>query len=90
MGILFYLLSLQERVLRRLEVICLRKVSGTLGQGSLLNPGAIISFPNKVFNGDDVSIASGVHLGASNQAAIPLGGCRAIASGTRRDDVLPD
>lgn len=45
MGILLYLLSLQERVLRQLDVICLRNMLGRLGQGNLLNPGAIISFP---------------------------------------------
>jgi maltose O-acetyltransferase len=83
MGIQFYLLSLPGRMLRLLEVICLRKMLGQLGQGSPLNRWVITSFPNQVVIGDDVSIAPGAHLGASNQGSITIGDRCAIAEGTR-------
>lgn len=83
MEMMLYLFSLPGRVLRRLEVIGLRKMMGKLGEGSPLNPGVKISFPNRVFVGDDVSIAPGAQLAASSQGSITIGDRCAIAEGTR-------
>lgn len=83
MEIVFYLFSLPGKVLRKIEAICIARKLGSLGQGSPINPGVIVSFPNNIFIGDDVSIAPGVHLGASSQGAIFIGDRCAIAAGTR-------
>ncbi len=83
MKFLFYLFSLPARLLRRMEAIHLKNSLGHLGSGSPLNPGVTISFPNKIFIGNNVSIAPGVNLGASTYGAITIGDRCAIAAGTR-------
>lgn len=92
---LYFLLSLPEKMIRRIGAFCLMRKLGSLGQGSRLDPGVRISFPQNVFIGNDVSMGSGVNLGASSQGFITIGDRCAIASGTRivtathDPDVLP-
>ena len=68
---------------------------GHLGSGSHIYPGVVITYPEHVFIGDDVSIAPEVHVGASSQGMITIGNRCAIAAGTRivtpthDPDVLP-
>jgi maltose O-acetyltransferase len=84
-----------QGIIRRLRTIYIRSQLGHLGSGSHLYPGVMISYPEHVFIGDDVSIAPEVHLGASSQGTITIGSRCAIAAGTRivtpthDPDVLP-
>jgi len=54
-----------------------------LGEGSILYPGTYLSYPQNILIGSDVSIASGVFIGASSQGTVTIGDRCAIAAGTR-------
>jgi len=56
---------------------------GRLGNRSVLGRYVELSHPENVFIGNDVSVASGVTLGASSQGSITIGDRCAIAAGVR-------
>lgn len=83
MKLLIFLFLLPVRAVRRFKVFYIKKSIGRLGQNSTLSHGVMISYPNQVFIGGNVSIAPDVLLGASSQGQITIGDRCAIASGTR-------
>jgi len=83
MSFLRKLYDLFMAVLRRLNMVFLRLMLGGLGKKSVIYPGSNIAYPSQIFIGDGVSIASGVHLGASSQGSIHIGDRCAIAAGVR-------
>lgn len=75
------------RVIRKVRFAIFRQVLnlvlGRLGRGSYIYPGVVINSPKNVMIGNDVSIAPGVHIDASDQAGVTIGDRCAIAAGTR-------
>jgi maltose O-acetyltransferase len=95
MGLVRTLFKVALKIRRECRNAYFRKRLGNLGKGSSLYPGVIVSYPQNVFVGEDVSIAPGVYLGASSQGRITIGDRCAIAQGARivtpthDPDVLP-
>jgi len=87
MGHIIKFLVFLLRAIRKIKFFLFRKTLeiflGRLGSGSYIYPGVIISSPNNVFVGDDVSIAPGVHIDASSEGKVTIGNRCAIAAGTR-------
>ena len=83
MEMLIFLVSLPLRLVRKLRIAYVKRRLGHMGKGSYICPGVVISYPQNVFVGDQVSIAADVCLGASSRGTITIGDRCAIASGTR-------
>ncbi|RLL51943.1 acyltransferase [Mariprofundus sp. EBB-1] len=83
MSVLRKLYDLFTAALRRLNMLYLRLILGGLGKASVIYSGYKITYPSHIFIGDSVSIAPGVHLGASSQGSIHIGDRCAIAAGVR-------
>jgi maltose O-acetyltransferase len=84
MKILIALFMLPIRAVRWLRVFYVKKRLGHLGRGSVLHYGVMITHPEQVFIGDDVSIVPDVRLQSSiHGGSITIGNRCAIASGTR-------
>jgi len=82
MNFLLKFFKLPFRLLRRLRTNFITSQLEFLGSGSYISSGVVISYPENVFIGEDVSIASGVHINASSQGKVIIGSRCAIASRT--------
>ena len=77
------IIALIALVRRNVRNSYFRKKLGRLGSGSSIYPRVIISHPENLYIGEDVSIAPGVYLRASSRGQIIIGDRCAIAEGVR-------
>jgi maltose O-acetyltransferase len=82
-GILFNVLELFPKVRNKVRNAYLRKLFRSFGAGSALSYNVIVTHPENIMIGHNVSIANGVSLSASRSADIVIGDRCAIAAGVR-------